>query len=62
VHYYDCGVSIGRGKNGHVDLVIVDTEKDGKEFRALKRIRKQNIDNEKRIEHVKNEKNILLQL
>jgi hypothetical protein len=55
-------VCIGRGKNGHVDLVIVDTEKDGKEFRALKRIRKQQIDNEKRIEHVKNEKNILLQL
>lgn len=47
-------MTIGQGKFGPVDLIIYD----GK-LRALKKIKKESIDQPKRIEHVKQEKKIL---
>ena len=55
--YFDPGVKIGNGKFGPVNLII----HKGHLF-ALKIIPKTTIDKTKRIEHVKNEKEILLQL
>lgn len=52
--YADPGVNIGKGKYGPVDLIIVN----GK-LLALKRIRKDSITNQKRIDHVKAEKKVL---
>lgn len=50
-------MKIGSGKLGPVDLIIYKDD-----LFALKRIPKQHIDKPKRIEHLKNEKNILLML
>ena len=47
VKYKDPSVKIGTGKFGPVDLIIYEEE-----LRALKRIAKTSIDNEKRIEHI----------
>lgn len=55
--YSDPGVKIGNGKFGPVNLII----HNGKLY-ALKTIAKTTIDKTKRIEHVKNEKAILLEL
>lgn len=52
--YSDPNVNIGKGKYGPVDLIIV-----GGKLRALKRIKKDSITNQKRIDHVKAEKKIL---
>ena len=54
IKYNDPGVKIGTGKYGPVDLIIYQNE-----LRALKRIPKSSVHNEKRIELVLNEKRIL---
>ena len=54
VKYNDPSVKIGTGKHGPVDLIIYDNE-----LRALKRIPRSSVLNEKRIELVLNEKRIL---
>lgn len=55
--YKNPKVKIGSGKLGPVDLIIYKDE-----LYALKRVPKQQIDKPKRIEHLKNEKFILLML
>jgi len=55
--YKDPKVKIGNGKLGPVDLIIYKDE-----LFALKRIPKKEIDKQKRIEHIKSEKNVLLML
>ena len=55
--YKDPRITLGQGKFGPVDLIIVDGQ-----LRALKKIQKHSIDDSKRIEHVKQEKEILLKL
>ena len=55
--YKNPNVKIGNGKLGPVELIIVNNE-----LMALKRIRKMAIDKPKRIQHLKNEKNLLLML
>lgn len=55
--YKNPKVKLGSGKLGPVDLIIYKED-----LFALKRIPKQHIDKPKRIEHLKNEKNILLML
>jgi len=55
--YKDPGVKIGNGKFGPVNLIIKD-----RKLWALKIVPKTTIDKTKRIEHVKNEKQILKML
>jgi serine/threonine protein kinase len=55
--YKDPKVKIGAGKFGPVDLIIYNDE-----LYALKRIPKSAIDKPKRIQHIKQEKNVLLML
>ena len=55
--YADPGVKIGNGKYGPVNLIIHE-----KQLFALKVIPKETIDKTKRIEHVKNEKSVLIEL
>ena len=55
--YKNPNVKIGNGKLGPVELIIVQNE-----LYALKRIRKKAIDKPKRIQHLKNEKNLLVML
>lgn len=55
--YQDPGVKIGNGKFGPVNLIIHQ-----KQLMALKIVPKTSIDKTKRIEHVKNEKDILKML
>lgn len=55
--YKNPKVKVGGGKLGPVDLIIYKDD-----LFALKRVAKQHIDKPKRIEHLKNEKNILLML
>ena len=52
--YFDPRITLGKGKNGPVDLIIVNNK-----FYALKRISKISIDNSKRIQHILTEKKIL---
>ena len=55
--YKDPKVKIGHGKFGPVDLIIYQDD-----LYALKRIPKTAIDKPKRIQHIKQEKNVLLML
>jgi hypothetical protein len=55
--YKDPKVKIGNGKLGPVDLIIIRDE-----LFALKRIPKAAIDKDKRIQHIKSEKSVLLML
>ena len=55
--YKDPKVKIGSGKLGPVDLIIYKDD-----LYALKRIPKTAIDKPKRIQHIKQEKNVLLML
>jgi len=55
--YKNPNVKIGNGKLGPVELIIVNNE-----LFALKKVRKTAIDKPKRIQHLKNEKNLLLML
>lgn len=57
VTYCKPGVKIGQGKFGPIELIIYK-----KNLCALKRIPKASIDKGKRIEHLKNEKKVLLML
>ena len=50
-------MKIGQGKFGPVELIIYKDE-----LYALKKVAKKSIDKAKRIEHLKNEKNVLLLL
>ena len=55
--YSDPGVKIGNGKFGPVNLII-----HNKTLYALKIVPKTSVDKPKRIQHVKNEKGILMSL
>jgi hypothetical protein len=55
--YKDPKVRVGNGKLGPVDLIIIEDE-----LFALKRIPKAMIDKDKRIQHIKSEKSVLLML
>jgi hypothetical protein len=48
------GVTIAEGKWGPIQLIIWQDD-----LRALKRISKESLNNDKRIEHAKNEKKLL---
>lgn len=50
-------MNVGKGKCGPVDLIICQGE-----FRVVKKIKKESIDNNKRIEHIKQEKKLLQSL
>lgn len=55
--YRDPKIKIGNGKLGPIELIIYNEE-----LFALKRIPKRTIDKLKRIQHLKNEKNLLMML
>lgn len=55
--YKDPKIKIGNGKLGPIELIIYK-----KDLFALKRIPKRSIGGSKRIQHLKNEKNLLVML
>ena len=55
--YKPTGVILGKGKSGPVELIIVKNK-----FKAMKRISKYSLGSDKMLQHLINEKNVLMKL